>query len=95
MAIPAPLSPALILQDSVALSGRFPLLAGIDLEVATGETLLVEGPNGAGKTSLLRVCAGLVPVASGRVVVLGLESGPPPRPGPQTGRPPVPRLPPL
>lgn len=73
MAIPAPLSPALILQDSVALSGRFPLLAGIDLEVATGETLLVEGPNGAGKTSLLRVCAGLVPVASGRVVVLGLD----------------------
>ena len=73
MAIPAPLSPALILQDAVALSGRFPLLAGIDLEVATGETLLVEGPNGAGKTSLLRVCAGLVPVASGRVVVLGLD----------------------
>jgi heme ABC exporter ATP-binding subunit CcmA len=73
MATPAPLSPALILQDAVALSGRFPLLAGIDLEVATGETLLVEGPNGAGKTSLLRVCAGLVPVASGRVAVLGLD----------------------
>jgi heme ABC exporter ATP-binding subunit CcmA len=73
MATPAPLSPALILQDAVALSGRFPLLAGIDLEVATGETLLVEGPNGAGKTSLLRVCAGLVPVASGRVTVLGRD----------------------
>src|SRR6202034_829841 len=73
MAIPAPLSPALILQDAVALSGRFPLLAGIDLEVAVGETVLVEGPNGAGKTSLLRVCAGLVALASGRVAVLGLD----------------------
>jgi heme ABC exporter ATP-binding subunit CcmA len=55
------------------LSGRFPLLAGVDLEVAGGETVLVEGPNGAGKTSLLRVCAGLVPLASGRVAVFGLD----------------------
>jgi heme ABC exporter ATP-binding subunit CcmA len=57
----------------VALSGRFPLLAGVDLEVTRGETVLVEGPNGAGKTSLLRVCSGLVPLASGRISVLGLD----------------------
>jgi len=73
MAPPAPPSPAVFLHDAVALSGRFPLLAGVDLEVAAGETVLVEGPNGAGKTSLLRVCAGLVPLASGRVAVLGLD----------------------
>ncbi len=60
MAPPAPPHPAIFLHDAVALSGRFPLLAGVDLEVAVGETVLVEGPNGAGKTSLLRVCAGLV-----------------------------------
>ena len=65
--------PAVSLRDAVALSGRFPLLAGFDLEVAVGETVLIEGPNGAGKTSLLRVCAGLVPVASGRLTVLGLD----------------------
>jgi heme ABC exporter ATP-binding subunit CcmA len=41
--------------------------------VAGGETVLVEGPNGAGKTSLLRVCAGLVPLASGTIAVLGLD----------------------
>jgi heme ABC exporter ATP-binding subunit CcmA len=63
----------LSLHDAVALSGRFPLLAGVDLEVGRGETLLVEGPNGAGKTSLLRVCAGLVPVASGEIAVFGLD----------------------
>jgi heme ABC exporter ATP-binding subunit CcmA len=73
MAPPAPSDPALLLHDAVALSGRFPLLAGVDLEVARGETVLVEGPNGAGKTSLLRVCAGLVPLASGRVAVFGLD----------------------
>jgi heme ABC exporter ATP-binding subunit CcmA len=64
---------ALSLRDAVALSGRFPLLAGVDLEVAVGETVLIEGPNGAGKTSLLRVAAGLVPVASGQASVLGLD----------------------
>jgi heme ABC exporter ATP-binding subunit CcmA len=66
-------SNVLALHDAVALAGRFPLLAGLDLEVAAGETVLVEGANGAGKTSLLRVCAGLVPVASGRVAVFGLD----------------------
>jgi heme ABC exporter ATP-binding subunit CcmA len=73
MASEAPPHPAILLHDAVALSGRFPLLAGVDLEVAVGETVLIEGPNGAGKTSLLRVCAGLVPVASGEATVLGLD----------------------
>jgi heme ABC exporter ATP-binding subunit CcmA len=46
-------------------------LAGIDLTVAPGEVLVLEGPNGAGKTSVLRACAGLLPVTSGEAVVLG------------------------
>jgi len=79
---PAVLPPALSLRNVVALSGRFPLLAGLDLEVAVGETLLIEGPNGAGKTSLLRVCAGLVPVSAGEVRVLGID---PTRPRTRTG----------
>ncbi len=73
MAPAAPSSSAVSLRDAVALSGRFPLLAGVDLEVARGERVLVEGPNGAGKTSLLRVCGGLVPLASGSLTVLGLD----------------------
>jgi heme ABC exporter ATP-binding subunit CcmA len=73
MAPPAPPHLAVLLRDAVALSGRFPLLSGVDLAVAEGETVLVEGPNGAGKTSLLRVCAGLVPLASGRVSVFGAD----------------------
>jgi heme ABC exporter ATP-binding subunit CcmA len=73
MAPAAPPTSALSLRNVVALSGRFPLLAGVDLEVGTGETVLIEGPNGAGKTSLLRVAAGLVAVTSGQLTVLGLD----------------------
>ena len=55
----------------MALLGTFPALAGADLDVATGEVVLLQGANGAGKTTLLRVCAGLLGVASGEVEVLG------------------------
>ena len=41
-------------------------LAGIDLDVARGEIVLLRGPNGAGKTTVLRVRAGLVPVVRAR-----------------------------
>ncbi len=73
MASRAPSTLAVFLRDAIALSGLFPLLAGVDLEVESGETVLVEGPNGAGKTSVLRVCAGLVPLTSGHVAILGLD----------------------
>ena len=58
---------------AVCLLGRFPALAGVDLDVAPGEIVLLRGPNGAGKTTLLRACAGLVPVVSGEASVLGVD----------------------
>ncbi len=59
------------LRSAVCLLGRFPALAGVDLDVGAGETVLLSGPNGAGKTTLLRVLAGLVPLYSGTAEVLG------------------------
>ena len=58
-------------RSAVALAGRFPVLAGADLDVARGEIVLLQGANGAGKTSLLRACAGLLRVAAGEAWVLG------------------------
>lgn len=65
------MAPAVRFRSAVALLGRFPVLAGVDLEVEAGEVVLLQGANGAGKTSLLRACAGLMPVVSGAAEVLG------------------------
>jgi len=65
------MAPAVSLRGAVALAGRFPALAGVDLAVEAGQIVVLLGPNGAGKTSLLRACCGLVPVTSGEAVVLG------------------------
>jgi len=65
------MEPAVQLRGAVTLLGRFPALAGIDLDVAAGEIVLLRGPNGAGKTTLLRLCAGLLPLARGTGRVLG------------------------
>ncbi|MEI6199445.1 MAG: heme ABC exporter ATP-binding protein CcmA [Actinomycetota bacterium] len=61
------------LSGVVAVLGQFPALAGVNLEVQRGEIVLLQGPNGAGKTSLLRVCAGLMPIERGTGHVLGID----------------------
>jgi heme ABC exporter ATP-binding subunit CcmA len=61
------------LSGVVAVLGQFPALAGADLTVQRGEIVLLQGPNGAGKTSLLRVCAGLLPIERGTGHVLGID----------------------
>jgi heme ABC exporter ATP-binding subunit CcmA len=64
---------AIRFRSAIALLGVFPVLAGVDLDVARGEVVLLEGANGAGKTSLLRACAGLLAVSSGQAEVLGYD----------------------
>ena len=61
------------LRSVVCLLGRFPALAGADLDVATGEIVLVTGPNGAGKTTLFGSSPGLVPPYSGEAEVRGRD----------------------
>jgi len=66
-------APVVHLRGAVALLGRFPALAGIDLDVDRHRIVLLRGPNGAGKTTLLRALAGLVPISDGVAEVLGVD----------------------
>ena len=69
----APTPPVVELCDAVAVLGGFPVLAGATLRVDAGEIVLLHGPNGAGKTSLLRLCAGLLPLERGEGRIFGLD----------------------
>lgn len=70
---PAAAPDAVVLTDAVAVLGGFPVLAGASLTVRRGEVVLLRGPNGAGKTSVLRLCAGLLPLTRGEGRILGLD----------------------
>lgn len=67
------MAPVVSLRAAVATIGRFPALAGVDLDLAPGEVVVLEGANGAGKTSVLRACAGLLPLSGGEGRVLGTD----------------------
>src|SRR5262249_14858145 len=49
------------------------VFSGIGFEAKGGEALLVLGPNGAGKSSLLRIIAGLLKPAAGRLELSGAD----------------------
>jgi polar amino acid transport system ATP-binding protein len=53
--------------------GQNVVLEGIDLEVASGEALVVIGPSGSGKSTLLRCINLLEPIDSGRIFLEGEE----------------------
>ena len=67
------LDDVVVLDGAVVLANNFPLLSGVDLTIARGEIVVLVGANGAGKTSALRLVGGLVPLASGRATVLGID----------------------
>ncbi len=51
--------------------GRAVILAGVDLDVARGESVALLGANGAGKSTLLRCCLRLVAPDTGSIDLLG------------------------
>jgi len=59
---------------SKQFDGR-PVLRGIDLEIAHGESVALVGENGAGKTTLLRCLAGIVRPTAGQVYWFGEPAG--------------------
>ena len=65
--------PLLRLDRVVKSFGDNLVLDGIDLEVASGEVLVVIGPSGSGKSTLLRCINLLEPLDSGRIDFEGAE----------------------
>jgi putative ABC transport system ATP-binding protein len=52
-------------------AGRVDILRGIDLQVASGESVALLGPSGSGKSSLMAVLAGLERATSGIIRIAG------------------------
>jgi zinc/manganese transport system ATP-binding protein len=75
--VSTPRPPALRLEDVEVVRGGRTVWSEGTLTVPAGAVVGVIGPNGAGKTTLFQVALGLLPVAHGRVEVLGA----PPRRG--------------
>lgn len=50
-----------------------PVLVGLDLKIATGESCALLGANGAGKSTLMLSLVGLEPIVGGRAEICGLE----------------------
>ncbi len=63
--------PAFALRGATVRFGAVTALRDVDLTVAAQRTTVLLGPSGCGKSTVLRVCAGVVPVAAGDVLVEG------------------------
>ena len=60
---------SLTAEKLVCVRGDKKLFDGLSFRVTAGQALAVEGANGAGKTSLLRLIAGFLTLAAGRLIV--------------------------
>jgi zinc/manganese transport system ATP-binding protein len=62
-------------EDASVRFGRRTIWSGASFKLGPGDFVGVIGPNGTGKTTLLRVLLGQVPLAGGRLEVLGRPPG--------------------
>ncbi|MGQ0616096.1 MAG: metal ABC transporter ATP-binding protein, partial [Acidimicrobiia bacterium] len=68
--------PVVLAARDVSFSyGRDLVLAGVDLEVRSGEFVALVGPNGSGKSTLLRLLLGLTEPQGGDVELFGGRPG--------------------
>lgn len=68
---PAGSPPILEIHDLTVAYHRKPVLWDIDLTIAEPSLVGILGPNGAGKSTLLKSILGLVPAATGQVLLFG------------------------
>lgn len=68
---PGYVAPPLEIHDMTVAYQRRPVLWDIDLIIPEGQLAAIVGPNGAGKSTLMKSVLGLVPRASGKVLIYG------------------------
>jgi ABC-2 type transport system ATP-binding protein len=66
---------ALSAQQLTKTYGDAPALGPVDVDVRSGERVVLIGHNGSGKTTLLRIAGGMLEATSGTVSVVGNEVG--------------------
>ncbi len=67
----SPKAPVIEVNDLTVAYREKPVLWDIDAHIRPGALTAIVGPNGAGKTTLIKAILGLVPMAAGRVRILG------------------------
>ena len=70
-------APAVVATGLRKSYGEREVVAGVDLEVRTGEVLAFLGPNGAGKTTTVEILEGYRSRSAGEVSVLGIDPAKP------------------
>lgn len=65
------MTPGLVLDHAAFSYGDLVVLRPTSMEVSRGSVVVVTGDNGVGKSTLLYVCAGLLPVTGGHVLLDG------------------------
>ncbi|MBO3083112.1 ABC transporter ATP-binding protein [Cellulomonas fengjieae] len=70
-----PATPRLSARGLAKQFGPTVALAGVDVDLADGESLAVMGPSGSGKSTLLHCLAGILPADAGTVALDGQEVG--------------------
>ena len=69
------MTPALSAHQLTKTYGDAPALGPVDVEVRSGERVVLIGHNGSGKTTLLRIASGMLEATSGTVSVVGNDIG--------------------
>ena len=72
---PPAAGPAVRFEDATARIGGRDIWSHVDLAIGAGTFVAVLGPNGSGKSTLIKVVLGVLPLAEGRVEVLGRPPG--------------------
>jgi ABC-type multidrug transport system ATPase subunit len=62
-------------RELVKTYGDAPALGPVDLDVRSGERIVLIGHNGSGKTTMLRIAAGMLDATSGTIEIVGRDVG--------------------